>query len=63
MNTLIVIFTPTGSSPKGSEAARLLPLPPVGTGDVGPVTRASDAEKPVEEELPLWTWFIPNPTR
>ena len=63
MNTVVVILLPAGNSPNGSEAARLLPLPPVGTGDVGPGTRQSDAAKPVEEELPLWTWFIPNPAR
>jgi hypothetical protein len=62
MNTMIVILLLAGDSPKGSEAAQLLPLPPVRTGDVGPATRPSDVENPAEEDLPLWTWFIPNPT-
>jgi hypothetical protein len=63
MNTMVVIFVPTGRSPEDFEAALLIRLPPVETGHAGRPTRASAADKPVEEELPLWTWFIPNPAR
>jgi len=63
MRTMVVIVVPAGRSPEDFEAALLIRLPPVETGDAGPPTRAPDAGKPVEEELPLWTWFIPNPTR
>jgi hypothetical protein len=63
MNSIVIVFVPTGGRPPDLEWARRLPLTSAGQADEGgefpnPV---DPAELTDGDRAPLWTWFIPNP--
>jgi len=61
MNQIVIVFVPTGATQREFELALRDLSEPFETNKPEP-SKAEEATITDNDRLPLWTWFIPNPS-
>jgi len=61
MNSVVIIFVPTDAKRQDFKAALRASRVLLENGESSPRTKPDEFEKTDSKELPLWTWFLPNP--
>ena len=60
MKQVAVFFVPAGATQRDFEAALREHFTDAAIGEAAPGIEADSSKFHVPDELPLWTWFIPN---
>jgi hypothetical protein len=60
MNQVVIIFVPTGAPQRDFEAALRERIGSVQLGETPPQSKADLVKITDNDQMPLWTWFIPN---
>jgi hypothetical protein len=63
MNQVVIMFVPTGAPQRDFEAALREHIGSVQVGETPPQSNADPVKITDNVQMPLWTWFIPNPCR
>jgi hypothetical protein len=63
MNEIVIIFVPAGMKQRTLESALRDGLSPPKIGNASPKTNPVPEMSRDAENVPLWTWFLPNPLR
>jgi hypothetical protein len=58
MNQVAIIFVPAGATPRDYEAALREHFGSVSVGEPPPQAKSDQITD--NDQMPLWTWFIPN---
>jgi hypothetical protein len=61
MNQVVIIFVPTGVAQPDFETALRGHLASAEANEAQLQTKPPEVEAGSADELPLWTWFLPNP--
>jgi hypothetical protein len=60
MNQVVIIFVPTDAPQRDFEAALREHFGSVPAGETPPQSTADQVRISDNDQMPLWTWFIPN---
>jgi hypothetical protein len=61
MNSAVIFFVPAGAAQTDFEVVLREHFASVETGEARVQTKPAEIEQDSADELPLWTWFVPNP--
>ena len=63
MNRVVIVFVPVGALQPDFEAALREYFAQLQIGETTPQANTTRVGVTDKDQLPLWTWFIPNPCR
>ena len=61
MKQVVIFFLPAGATQWDFEAALHDIFASLKVSEAPPTTKAAQPESSEADELPMWTWFLPNP--
>jgi hypothetical protein len=61
MNQVVIIFVPTGATQRDFQAVVRDHFPLLKISEAPPTAKAAETELRDTDEMPMWTWFLPNP--
>jgi hypothetical protein len=61
VNRVVIFLVPTGATARDIEAAMREEPASAGTSQAGFQMKVDSNEFSDAEDMPLWTWFLPNP--
>jgi hypothetical protein len=63
MNQVVIFFVPTGAAQRDFETALREHFESLQIGEAPPQAKADRAPITDNDQMPLWTWFVPNSCR